>query len=225
MKLKDSIVELQSAVEQVVKAVLTDDLTQLESFVALKDVPASFGVGENSFDVVVFGDLNDFKNLNDKYGHEAGDLAIATVGGLLKKLVIEECCGRAFRRSGDEFVVLLSVKYLKKFKAKAKIFASCPFEFGNQKPKTAMSFGYAIAKGEIDFDKLLERAETACQIAKLKDGNCIKWTNKYEQGLHENLRSRCKDCGTKIKCEVPLQSLPQNKSLRFCPCCGEKLSK
>ncbi len=50
-------------------------------------------------------DVNDFKAINDNFGHQAGDEALCTVGGLLEGTlrVGDICC----RTGGDEFTVIL----------------------------------------------------------------------------------------------------------------------
>jgi diguanylate cyclase (GGDEF)-like protein len=46
-------------------------------------------------------DLDDFKSINDRYGHETGDAALTAIAGTLRQ------GGEAFRLGGDEFVLLL----------------------------------------------------------------------------------------------------------------------
>lgn len=53
-----------------------------------------------------FLDLDGFKQINDTYGHEAGDAVLKAVGERLKKLV--RATDTAARFSGDEFVLLLT---------------------------------------------------------------------------------------------------------------------
>lgn len=54
---------------------------------------------------VVFIDLDDFKQLNDTHGHDAGDAALrATAGALRKSLRVSDKVGRF---GGDEFAILL----------------------------------------------------------------------------------------------------------------------
>ncbi len=54
---------------------------------------------------VMFFDIDDFKNINDKYGHKCGDMVITQVGSILKQtLRISDICGRY---GGDEFMVIL----------------------------------------------------------------------------------------------------------------------
>ena len=53
---------------------------------------------------VVFIDLDGFKAVNDKFGHEAGDLCLVAVSRALKGLANVQC--PAVRLAGDEFVVV-----------------------------------------------------------------------------------------------------------------------
>jgi len=60
--------------------------------------------GKTTFSVVVL-DLDRLKEINDTYGHEAGDRAISTVGDALRSTVRQsDICARF---AGDEFVVIL----------------------------------------------------------------------------------------------------------------------
>lgn len=53
--------------------------------------------------VLIF-DINDFKQVNDRYGHEIGDRCLAVTGRLLQHSF--RPLGRCFRVGGDEFAVL-----------------------------------------------------------------------------------------------------------------------
>ena len=53
-----------------------------------------------------FADLDHFKDLNDRYGHQVGDKALAAVGARLRSSVRDQNCLVA-RIGGDEFVVLI----------------------------------------------------------------------------------------------------------------------
>jgi diguanylate cyclase (GGDEF)-like protein len=52
-------------------------------------------------------DVDNLKDLNDKYGHPAGDKLLATVGSILKSCIREDV-DWPFRYGGDEFCVILS---------------------------------------------------------------------------------------------------------------------
>ena len=55
---------------------------------------------------VILIDLDDFKDINDRYGHEAGDEVLRHTAHLIKEVVGER--GIAARLGGDEFVLFLS---------------------------------------------------------------------------------------------------------------------
>ena len=122
MNFQEAVKALQLAVEELSKAALFDDKTELLNSVALGQTAAVVGTGEGHPDVVVFGDLNRFKALNDQLGHVAGDVAISAVGQLIQELLVEQCEAKAYRRSGDEFVILLSKDKLDEFKEKVLSF-------------------------------------------------------------------------------------------------------
>ena len=51
-------------------------------------------------------DLNDFKSINDDFGHEAGDRVLKRLGATLKRLIRNKQ-DKVFRTGGDEFCILL----------------------------------------------------------------------------------------------------------------------
>ena len=82
------------------KLALTDDLTQLHhrraadyEFKALRQSSAQF--------IVFMIDLNKFKPVNDKAGHEAGDKVLFAIGQALRAEADTVC-----RWGGDEFLVI-----------------------------------------------------------------------------------------------------------------------
>jgi diguanylate cyclase (GGDEF)-like protein len=94
--------------EDVVAAALTDALTGLpnhrrfhEDGAALLEAARANG---SSFAVVV-ADLDDFKDLNDRRGHVAGDDALRLVGAILAAGIRPD--DRAYRLGGEEFGLLL----------------------------------------------------------------------------------------------------------------------
>jgi diguanylate cyclase (GGDEF)-like protein len=50
-------------------------------------------------------DIDHFKSINDRFGHEAGDQVIKSVSSIVKRAVREN--GLAFRFGGEEFLILL----------------------------------------------------------------------------------------------------------------------
>ncbi len=86
-----------------------DGLTGLATFRVLKDrvsheLARSRQRSGDPF-AVVFVDMDGFKELNDRYGHEAGNRVLAAVGQLLQGAV--RATDIAARYGGDEFVLVL----------------------------------------------------------------------------------------------------------------------
>ncbi|MDI6775264.1 MAG: GGDEF domain-containing protein [Verrucomicrobiota bacterium] len=75
-----------------------DDLTELPGRRALKNHLARLG---GNFALAVL-DVDHFKKINDRYGHDTGDEALRYIASHLKKLAI----GAAYRYGGEEFVIV-----------------------------------------------------------------------------------------------------------------------
>ena len=224
MSLDEAIEGLEKLVADVRNASLTDDLTRLGSALALRQEEKLINEGKSEFDVIIFGDLNDFKHLNDLYGHDAGNVAITEVGVALRKSVIEDMQGKAFRQSGDEFVILLNQVLIDRFLLSAPSFAKIVFSHNERHLSTAMSFGYVISDGKTSFADLLERAEAACQLAKAGDpASAVLWREAMKLNPLVRISGRCHKCSVRISCNVPKQTAPTE--LSYCPCCGESLER
>ncbi|WP_394527058.1 GGDEF domain-containing protein [Lacrimispora sp. JR3] len=93
---------------------------------------------------VCFIDLDNFKAINDSYGHEAGDLAIQAMGGIILRNIGNKN-GWAARYGGDEFVVCLN--RIKEDEARLimeqiqKDAETVPVGTENQSMKLSLSFG------------------------------------------------------------------------------------
>lgn len=59
---------------------------------------------------LLFFDLDHFKEINDKFGHQAGDDYLVKMSEILRK-VIRENVDMAFRFGGDEFAVIIFADY------------------------------------------------------------------------------------------------------------------
>ena len=89
------------------KACLTDDLTRLynrRGFMALAEQHLRIARRQGKDSVVMYVDMDDFKQLNDHYGHAAGDRALMAVSRLLRSTVRD--CDVVARMGGDEFTIL-----------------------------------------------------------------------------------------------------------------------
>lgn len=223
MNLDEAIGQLEQLVAEIRRVSFADDKTSLGNALALAQEEQLINEGTSEFNVIVFSDLNDFKHLNDLYGHDAGDVAINKVGETIRKIVIEDLQAKAFRQSGDEFVILLRQDLVERFLLRASTLGNIAFSYNERELMTAMSFGYVHSDGRTSFKDLLARAEAACQSAKAKgDGACIEWVEEMERNPLIRIGGRCLSCAAKISCNVPKQNAPE--ALKFCPCCGGTVS-
>jgi diguanylate cyclase (GGDEF)-like protein len=117
---------------------------------------------------VLFLDLDDFKVVNDGFGHEAGDRLLIQVAQRLRGCVHEGDI--VARMGGDEFVVLCSGAD----QVGATITAgrlrgalSEPFDVAGQRRHVRVSIGCRVALShEVDAEELLRDADTAMYQAK-----------------------------------------------------------
>jgi diguanylate cyclase (GGDEF)-like protein len=221
MNLDIAIDQLIEIVTQVRQSSFADDKTPLGNALALEKEIDLFKIGKSEFDVVVFGDLNDFKRLNDMHGHEAGNLAIEQVGKKIQEKLVQKHKSKAFRQSGDEFIILLKQTAIKTLHAKTQIFKSLKFQYKGKFLETKMSFGYVISDKKTDFTELIKQAEAACLIAKSQgDGTCVEWNRDLEIRALRSFRRNCHQCGSINRCDVPKNKNPEE--IIICSFCGER---
>lgn len=106
-------------------------------------------------------DIDDFKTVNDTYGHAAGDLAIKTLSEALKQAV--RVTDHVCRIGGDEFVVLLPDADEANARQLAKrVLDVSPLEVtlpAGTRFTVAFSLGVSVATWEKDLASLLARAD------------------------------------------------------------------
>lgn len=119
---------------------------------------------------VLFLDLDGFKPINDRFGHESGDLALCEVTHRLTSVIRRE--DTLARVGGDEFVILLSDLGEAPEATAALVANKCltvferPFLLPHQSCQLATSIGIALGDGDSDQDRLLIAADQAMYRAK-----------------------------------------------------------
>ncbi len=139
---------------------------------------------------VMYFDLDQFKAINDCYGHEAGDMAIKTFGARIRSVV--RCEDLAARLSGDEFAVIATeVKSSNAAKLIAdRVFKamSKPIQFQGTLIYANVSIGAAVVMGgTVDSKEALRHADLALLEAKAKGRNRLQI---FDPEMAETLRSR-----------------------------------
>ena len=122
--------------------------------------------GEQIFQALL--DLDNFKSVNDTYGHAAGDAVLIT---LSEKISTALGGNRsAFRYGGDEFVILfrdIEVEgVIKKIEEIRIAFANSIFDFMDKNFSCTMSIGVAMYKDGMTSKDWFETADNAAYSAK-----------------------------------------------------------
>ena len=129
---------------------------------------------ENSVSVLML-DIDHFKNLNDTYGHESGDLVLVALSNLLRQSIRDSDI--ACRYGGEEFIIILPGANISDAKRRAEILC---YEFslvrvGPASLTSTISIGLAVYPQNGDsVDRLLHAADHALYAAKTSGRNCVR---------------------------------------------------
>jgi diguanylate cyclase len=152
----------------------TDPLTGLGNRRAMGDAAARLAKLPDETAVITL-DIDHFKQVNDQYGHAAGDRALVCVAEVLRAALRSE--DGAFRVGGEEFVVLIArCNEVDAGKAAERIRArmeSRAIDLGPKVVSVTVSLGVAIWRGGITIDDALETADRALYAAKHSGRNRV----------------------------------------------------
>ncbi|MFZ2300853.1 MAG: diguanylate cyclase [Gallionella sp.] len=120
-------------------------------------------------------DLDRFKNINDTYGHAAGDLVLQQAADLVAGSV--RAGDFVFRYGGEEMLVVLvevnKAQALQVAETIRKKFSAEPLRVGDgQTAKVTASVGIATYNGHPDYETMLKDADGALYEAKEAGRNC-----------------------------------------------------
>jgi diguanylate cyclase (GGDEF)-like protein len=142
------------------------DLWNRTAFIGLLEKRLSHGKDEMVGLVLI--DMDRFKDVNDTFGHQTGDLVLKQAGDRIKSVV--RPADEAARIGGDEFVVMLadaseSETHLVARRILEKL--AQPFTIGNARHVCGASIGYALAPGDgSTIEELFRNADLALYEAK-----------------------------------------------------------
>jgi len=129
---------------------------------------------------VLFVDLDDFKDVNDVFGHQAGDDLLREVAARLRQTTRPgDLCARL---GGDEFAVLLhdTPTVAKEVAQRIVSAVRVAVHVGGGIARVGASVGIATATNETDLEQLLHRADLAMYAAKAQGKGKIQ---VFEPGL------------------------------------------
>jgi diguanylate cyclase (GGDEF)-like protein len=127
---------------------------------------------------VLMLDLDHFKNINDRFGHNTGDAVLSAVGEMLMSTL--RASDVRCRRGGEEFLLVLPDSSIERARRASESLrqriASTPVRVEGHTVQVTASIGITLTRpGESDIQKLLARADAALYHAKSQGRNRIKF--------------------------------------------------
>ncbi len=178
--IEDNVLNLLQSkkIKQLEQVALLDELTGLPNrrllnmtlykcFSKLKRFPDyNFGI--------LFFDIDNFKKINDTYGHKIGDEVLKKIGELTKTMLrkYDICC----RYGGEEFIAVLQYIDLEKLKSIAerlRIFVQENLKVLPDNEKVTISIGATLAQKSDTVDSIIKRADELMYQSKLNGKNRV----------------------------------------------------
>ena len=204
--LEEEIDQRKLAEVRVEQMARRDPLTQLPNRRGLYDVLNRFILCSERYrysSAVVYIDLDGFKSINDRFGHEIGDQLLIQVSGNFKKIVRNT--DTVARIGGDEFIVLISdiaaPEHLTRKIDQLIAAASAPITFKGRSESVSASIGIALYPEHGDKpSELLHYADQAMYQAKKEGKNTFRYFSEdinrrahRQILLQDNLRTAISD--------------------------------
>ena len=173
-ELEESNRELEKANKKLAYTSITDGLTKLYNRAEIeRGIKRSLNIQPSAALSLIMLDLDNFKKVNDIYGHGEGDRVIIALSDVLRDVLKDVDSACSGRWGGEEFMVLLQcgLKEASEFAEKIRsTFASISYETAGCQ---TVSIGVAQAKEGESFDALCTRVDTALYTAKANGKNQV----------------------------------------------------
>ncbi len=189
-----------------------DGLTELPNRVLFFQILNNLlirSIREKKRGAVIFIDIDNFKTINDNFGHQHGDMILKMFAQLLK--IIVDKSGQIARLSGDEFVIILyDYKDSKKIEMicdDIKNYLKNYFEIKDKQIYITVSIGIALfPEHSCDANELLKYADFAMYYSKLNGKGRYSFFNKEISDTFFRMR----------QIELELEMSIQNEELYIC---------
>ena len=162
---------------------LTDLLNRAAFLEALQNSVEAARYGASS--ALIYVDLDNFKLINDSFGHTAGDTVLTEVAALLQESVRDQ--DMPGRLGGDEFAVLLQSVDLPEAQMIAERIRSrmenLYFSHTTKPFSVAASVGLAIIDGAAPERDVITFADSACYSAKAHGGDRVEVYNGDDSSM------------------------------------------
>lgn len=120
-------------------------------------------------------DIDDFKSVNDNYGHNCGDYVLVTLAKLMKEVFGDSCC---FRWGGEEFLIF-DEQYedkelvIKKMELLRKTVEEYDFDYDGRKLHPTITAGIAFYEKGLSKERWIDKADLKLYEGKRSGKNRI----------------------------------------------------
>jgi diguanylate cyclase (GGDEF)-like protein len=188
------ISERKALEEQLRQLAFHDPLTLLANRNLFRDrVQHALALAQRAqnFVAVMFLDLDNFKNINDSLGHDAGDRLLQAVAQRIMKTT--RSADTVARLGGDEFSILVegvrTVTEVERLADALIATLDMPFALNGMEVRVGASIGVAFSTRNASAETLLSNADIAMYHAKAAGKNRhITFQAQMQDMLHERLR-------------------------------------
>lgn len=142
-------------------------------------------------DALMLIDIDDFKQINDTFGHLTGDEVILSIAKTMQAIITAN--DLAGRIGGDEFAIyftdILDTNMLTEKAASIAETLRQQYPGSSKAPKVTLSIGIATATSGTTYETLLNDADTALYSAKLNGKDCnVLYQENMERKQYTNQR-------------------------------------
>ena len=176
--LQEEVIRRQQAEEEIRQIAYNDYLTGLPNrrlFMSLGEQALHSAAREQTNAAIMFVDIDLFKEINDSWGHDAGDSVLVTLAERIRSVL--RASDLVCRLGGDEFVLLLTdikdAQFAVKVAEKLKEVITAPIDIStlvsgqSHQVSVGVSIGISLyPENEDDLEKLLILADQAMYKAK-----------------------------------------------------------
>jgi len=143
---------------------------------------------------VIFCDLDNFKPINDTYGHSIGDEVLKHIASIMRSALRKD--DTVCRYGGDEFVILIeelkSFESLETVLTKIRTLSNRSFMINGIELNVGISIGAAIYPNDAHTpEAILTAADQAMYNAKKEGKNSISFFNRHEALCCNNTYGLC----------------------------------
>lgn len=124
---------------------------------------------------VAICDIDDFKYINDRYGHDCGDKVLVQVSALIASMIYPD--DAVARWGGEEFLLLMhdsSIESVRRrLEAICSAIADSSYDYNGEKVHVTMTFGVQDSENEMSYDQLIVKADKQLYIGKKSGKNRV----------------------------------------------------